>query len=902
MATSSRQRPADRRRTSSTGSTSGPVVGTDLLSFVPEKFRSATWLGILLLSLIVFFGGPIFGGEYMGSDDNVSWESYRPYLEDMSEAGESPQWMPYIFSGMPGVAAYMVTGERSWDITMSVLHVAQEVFSFLNQDIMRVLFYYFLLGAGVFAVMRWRGVRRSVAFFSAFATIFSTWIIVWIMIGHNTKPMVLAFLPWVILFAGLLIDRWSLLWAGLLILAVHYLFESAHPQTALYGAFVVGIWWLVELLWTFIKEDYRHRLPGVVRAGMVGLAAAVFAIGMGWDRLAVSAFDYNEYSTRGAEPLVEEYSQSQDPYEYATAWSFDVDETFTYVVPSYFGFGSLELEVAGQPEQPYPTYWGNDLAPFTDAGHYMGIIVLLLALFGLWRFRSSPFAVGLGAAGLLGLFLSWGGNFPLLYDLFYHGFPLFGQFRAPSQSLVMLEFVGPILAGLGLSALIEYAKRPAAEALEASKKFLWIAIGAAVFGLIVFAIGGSWIENMASDPGLQRIYQGQVPEPIAEAAMAVMRTDWLLSALFAGLFGLMAWAYLRGKMKGSVLILAVIGLSVIDLWRVDARAMQKNEPREEAFAVFNETSADLFLKQDTSVYRIADLTRHPSHPAYFRHQHIGGYSAAKVRRYQDLMDATAQGSTSMPGPGLAWDLLNTKYVISQQPAESTSQLVHEGPGANVYLRPTAMPRAWFVDRVEVLDDREVIARIRDNGFDPAEVAYVPEPLDVELAAAAGSPSPSETTVPETGAAPEDGEIEGPEDDTPTADPESPQSAASDVQVVSWEPHEIVLQADADGTRFLVVSEIYYPPGWQATIDGEPVETYRADYLLRGLVVPEGEHTIRFAYVSENHETGVVISLILNIMVILMILVGAYVEYRRRQGRTESDPAASDAGTVGGNDA
>lgn len=885
MATSSRpRRDSDRRRTTATTQPGGPVVGNDLLSFVPEKFRSAAWLGLLLLTLVVFFGGPIFSGEYMGSDDNVSWESYRPYLEDMSEKGESPQWMPYIFSGMPGVAAYMVTGDRSWDISMTVLRTVQDVFSVFNPDIMRVLFYYFLLGAGVYALMRWRGVRRSIAFFSAFATIFSTWIIVWIMIGHNTKPMVLAFLPWVILFAGLLMERWSLLWAGLLILAVHYLFESAHPQTALYGAFVVAIWYLAELI-AALKRENRYRLPGVVRAGLIGLAAAIFAVGMGWDRVAVSAFDYNEYSTRGADPLVEDYSQSQDPYAYATAWSYDVDETFTYVVPSYFGFGTLELEVAGQPEQPYPTYWGNDLAPFTDAGHYMGIIVLILALYGLWRFRTSPFALGLGAAGLLGLLLSYGGNFPILYDLFYNVVPLFGQFRAPSQSLVMLEFVGPILAGLGLTALIEQSKRPASEARDLSKKFMYLAIGGAVFGLVVFAIGDAWASSMSSDPGLARAYQGNVPEPIAQAALSVMRTDWLLSALFAGLFGVLAWRFLQGKLKGSVLILAVIGLSLIDLWRVDARAMQKNEPREEAFAVFNKTQADLFLAQDTSVYRIADLTRHPSHPAYFRHQHIGGYSAAKMRRYQDLMDATAQGSTSMPGPGLAWDLLNTKYVISGQPVESTNQLVMEGPQGNVYLRPTAMPRAWFVDRVEVMEDRAVMDRIRDNGFNPREVAFVPEELDADLAVI----STPEPFTPEVDAADTTGRTDSVEGGGATA------TGGDDgnVEVLSWEPHKLEIRTRAEGNRFLVVSEIYYPPGWHAYIDGRGVETIRANYLLRGVVVPAGEHTVTFVYRSDNHEVGVIMSLALNIMMIGIIIAGIFLERRRSQREADHPPVAED---------
>ena len=866
----------DRKGSSSTVATrknKGPEIGGELLSFIPEKFRSLTWGILLFLSLIVFFGGPIFGGEYMGADDNVSWESYRTYLAEVGEAGESPQWMPYMFSGMPGVAAYMVTGDRSWDISMQVLSVAQSAFSFVNPDIMRVLFYYLILGIGVYALMRWKGARRSVAFFSAFATIFSTWIIVWIMIGHNTKPMVLAFLPWIILFAGHLIERFSLLWTGLLILAIHYLFESAHPQTALYGAFVVGVWILTELV-SALREENRGRLPGVIRAGLIGLGAAAIAVGMGWDRVSVAAFDYNDYSTRGAPPLVEEFSSSQDPYEYATAWSYDVDETFTYVVPTYFGFGSLDLEVQpGRPAETYPTYWGNDLAPFTDAGHYMGIIVLILALIGFWSYRKNPFVLGLGLSGLLGLLLSYGGNFSLLYDLFYNVVPLFNKFRAPSQSLVMLEFVGPILAGFGLTSILSYARRPAAEGINRSKSFLYLAGGAALFALLVFALQGSWTSAMSADPGLQNVYGGAVPEPISAGAFSVMRLDWLLSALFAGVFAFLAWRFLQGRLKGSVLILAVIAMTAVDLFRVDARAMHKNESKEKLFSVFNPTSADLWLKQDSSLYRIADLTRHPSYPAYHQHQHIGGYSAAKMRRYQDLMDATAQGSTSMPGPGLAWDLLNTRYVISKQPAEPDNQLVHEGQQGNVYLRPSAMPRAWFPATVEVLEDVEVMNRIKEGNFDPARVAFVPADLGVDFASPA--PAPAET-------------VSSVEDDPETLE-DAPdelgreESDRATVSVRSWAPHSIAMDVSSVGNRLLVLSEIYYPPGWQAYLDGNPVETIRVNYLLRGVVVPDGDHSVEFKYESSSHDTGVTISLILNILMILLILGGIFMEFRSRQG-------------------
>lgn len=865
----------------------------ELLGFVPERFRSAVWIVLLLVSLFAFFSGPIFGGEYMGADDNVSWEAYRPYLAQVDDAGESPQWMPYVFSGMPGVAAFMVTGDRNWDLSMSLLHGVQSVFSVVNADVTRILFYYFLLGFGVFMLLRRKGVSRAVSFFGAFATIFSTWIIVWIMIGHNTKPMVLAFLPWVILFADELIERWSLISAGLLILAVHFLLESAHPQTALYCAFIVIIWLLSELVASLKRSD-KDRTAGIVRSILVGGAAAIFAVGMGWDRYSVSLFEYNDYSTRGAAPLFDELQGNQDPYEYATSWSQDVDEMFTYVVPSYFGFGKLELDVPGLPSEPIPTYWGNERAPFTDAGHYMGILVLILALFGLVRRWRDPFVLGLGLAGLLGVVLSFGGNMPLLYNLFYDNLPLFDKFRAPSQMLVMLEFVGPILAAIGLAELVRIPKEAGGPSERLSRNFRYGAFAAVAFGLVVFAIEGAWTSAMGADPGLQQMFGGSLPPQVTEAVFSVVRLDWLLTALFAGGFCFLASAYLRGKLSTSLLTAAVILITIADLWRVDARAMVHNQPKDAAFAVFTETEADRIMKSDSTLFRMADLLRGPTHPAYHLHQHIGGYSAAKVRRYQDLMDVTAQGSTSIPGPGLAWDLLGAKYVHSQQPTAATDRQV----GTNLWLRPTAMPRAWFVDRVEVREDKSILNAIAAGDFDPKAVAFVPEELGVDISPRSGDIAETEPVVDTDSPDATEDIVDAPDEGSGETEPVETSDAEElwtdpNVTVTSWRPHEIVIDAEANGTQFLVVSEIYYPPGWNAYLDGEPVETIRTNYLLRGIVVPEGKHTIHFLYESENHETGRMISLILNILVLGMIAVGLFLRFRRREDGAAEEMADSE---------
>ena len=882
------------RSTKSASTSAGADPGRELLQFIPQKFRSVAWILLLLLSLVTFFGGVIFGGEYFAATDNVTWESYRPYLNDMADQGESPQWMPYIFSGMPGVAAYMVTGERSWDVSMWVLNTTGNVFSFLNSDVMRVLFYYFLLGIGIFALMRHKGVSHPVAFFAAFATIFSTWIIVWVMIGHNTKPMTLAFVPWVILFLDKLIDRWSLLYTGLLILAVHYVVESAHPQTAFYGAAMIAIWMLVEFIGT-IRTKEADRTKGVIRAGVIGVLAAGFALGMGLDRI-LAVTEYNDYSTRGPSSIVDTAASANDAaqqYQYTTNWSFDVDETFTYVVPAYFGFGELELEIPGRPAEHLPTYWGN--MPFTDAAHYMGIAVLLLGFFGIWRYRRNTFVVGLAVAGLFGLLISYGKNFPLIYDILYDFLPLFDKFRAPSQSLVILEMVFPILAGFGLHGLIEARKKGGSESSKLAKNFLYGGIASGVFLLIGFGasalLKSSYIQAVSSSQSLAGPYGGQVPPQIAEAIFGVMTTDWIFSGLFAVALCLLAWAYLQKKLKTGPLQLAVIALLVIDLWRIGYRPMTKNVPKEQAFAVFNTTDIDLFLQQDTTQYRIADVRQgqgfHPNYPAYHKHQHIGGYSAAKMRIYQDLMDVTANGSTSMPGPS-AWNILNTKYIVASQANAAGMEQVYASQSGSgfVYRNPDAMPRAWFVDRVEVADGLDILTGIRDQTFNLWEVAMLLEPIE----AAIDPISEPEQSIP--------GQSD--QDDSTAA----PQSTAKDysehakrVQVTSWEPHHMTLSVDAPGTNFLVVSEMYYPPGWHATIDGQPAEIIQANYLLRGLVVPPGTHEIVFDYRDEGFETGKTISLLLNLLMLAIIGGGLFLHIRSKEDDIKTEESTDESSSA-----
>lgn len=849
------------------------------MASVPTKYHSPIFIGLILLSLLIFFGGVIFGGKFFATNDNISWLSFLPYLEAMDAKGQHPFWIPYIFSGMPAYGAYLVTGDRWWDLSMSILGAAEHAFGFGNFWLMRVIFHYFIFGLGMYLLMRSKKAARSTSFFVSLAAMFSTWIIVYIMIGHNTKISVLMTFPYIFLCLEKLLKRWSFLHAGLLLLAVHVMVEAAHPQTAFYGAAAIGIYLLFELIGG-VMDKSRELMVGVGRSAVLLLVAGGFAYGMGIDRYQAIQ-EYTPYSTRGAAALVQDPAKASDQkedgghgYQYATEWSFSPEEMITFIVPSYFGFGKVDYEVPGGTSQQVMTYWGQ--MPFTDAAHYMGISVLILGLFGAWMNRKNRFVQAMMVVGVFGLVLSFGKNFPLVYDLFYNFFPSFDKFRAPSQSLVLLEFVFPILAGFGIESLI--AMHKSGDNPRADKSILYM-----TYGLGGFCLLGLIGVNMARGSYLSAVtasfeQKGQKDlTQLQDFIFDNMLTDWIFALFFGVGTLLLMYFYAKGRLSPLAFKLSLFAVLLFDLWRVDYRPMGDAVPKEQAFAVFQPTDVDAFLHSDSTQYRILDLTSSgPNFPARQFHQHILGYHAAKMRNYQDLLDVAGNGN--VPTSPTAWKMLNMKYVIAPQPIAEGMVPVFQSQQkqAMVFRYDSAMPRAWFVNRVEVADAKTTLENIRDNKFNPAEVAYVTKPLASTIDPVQ-VPVVTMDTIPGTDSTPQQIAIRG----LPIASP-----GHGSVNITSWDAHNIRMQVDASGNNFLVISEIHYPPGWHATIDGKPAEIIQTNYLLRGLVVPAGTHTIEMQYVAEGFDTAKYISLALNLVMFAFIGLGAFRERKRPE---DADP-------------
>lgn len=827
---------------------------------IPERYRDLAFCGLILLSVVIFFADALFTGKNFLSDgDNVAFLSFIPYLEQAKESGDFPLWMPYIFSGMPSLASFLAAGERSWDILGRALFALPQMFGALfNNDTARLAMWYTIYGWGVYALMRVKKQERLIATFSAIAAIFSTFVIIWIMIGHSTKPVSIACFPWILLALERIRERFTFLNLFLLILPFVALVSATHPQMMFYIGCGTALYLLVELISRLISKEGAAavlRAAGcVIVAGLIGLATHA-------DML-MAAREYTPHSTRGSAPLLQSQSNKQDEsggndYEYATNWSFSPGEVMTFFVPNYYGFGNTKVKPVGSARaERQNLYWGQ--MPFTDAANYMGIGVLLLACMGAWAYRRDPFVQFLIALGLFSLFLSFGKNLSILYDVFYNLAPAFNKFRAPSMALVLLQFAVPVLAGYGLAAVKSWH----AVATPRTKRNGLITLGVTgAFLLIGIVYTNASAEDYKADVASSFVEKGRVasvdriPDTYTSLVQAEMQSDWIATGFIAVLFGLIIFLVARRTIRPDVAITIMLLLMVVDLWRVGKRGY---EPKKGSYEqnVFKRTDVVDYVKQDNGVFRVADLTGNPANWwAYFFVENVHGYSSAKLRVYQDMLDIAALGplakdedpqkraGNSNIGNQLVWNMLGVKYIITDRAAQAQPTF-SSSSGAFVYKNTTALPRAWFVDSVRVEPNgRTILENMRDQTFDPSVTAFVEKPISGTFAA----------------------------------------DSAASATVVGKSNQLLALKTTSTQSGFMVVGEVFYPE-WHAYIDGKEVEIHKTNYLLRGVVVPAGTHTVEFRFASPAFENGRTISIAANGLALLIGALGLFFFWKgRKQG-------------------
>lgn len=789
-------------------------------------------IGFIVVSLAYF--SPVLQGKQIYQSDIAQYIGMsRQQTEFKEETGEEPYWTDAAFGGMPTYqlgANYPHNYIKSLDLTLRFLP--------------RPADYLFLYFIGIYVLLLVMRIDFKLAFLGALAFGFSTYLIIILGVGHNAKAHAIAYMPLVL--GGIILCFRNKLLGGFLLLTIGMALEigANHFQMTYYLLLLV----IVLGIAYFIDAYKKQEIPQYFRSLGVMVAAVVLALGANATNL-LATQEYTEFSTRGASELSinpdgSPRESSGLDYDYITEYSYGIVESFNLFIPRFMGGSSAEdlgtdsniynelIQLGASPVQAKefseaaPTYWGDQ--PFVGAPAYIGAAVLFLFVFSLFliKGRLKWWIVG---GSLLALMLSWGKNFEFLTNFFIEYVPLYDKFRAVSSIQVIIELCVPILAVVGLSKLY-YAKEASEEKLHALK---WSSIILGGLSLIFLLLKSALFSFSGAGDGtmLQQLGPGFV-SALKEDRKEIFTADTLRSLILVLLMAAVIWAYLKNKLKKNVSIALIGVLIVFDLVGVDRRYVN-NEDFVSARMVnqpFQATEADVQIMQDEGHYRVFDLSGNPFNTGRtsFFHNSIGGYHAAKPGRMQDLFDFYISRNHME-----VLNMLNTKYFIV--PTEE---------GIAVQRNPEANGNAWFVEEVQIADnaDEEILLL---GDINSKETAVVSERFSDEL---------SQNIFSGT--------------------------QGASIELVEYQPNELKYQASTAEPQLAIFSEMYYQNGWKAYFDGKEVPHFRANYVLRAMEVPAGEHTITFRFEPEVVKTGSSIALVSSILIGVFLIGGGIMAYRK----------------------
>jgi len=795
-----------------------------------DKISPAGWdilCTVILLTVIyalfhkIIFDNMVFstGGDTAAAH---SWEKALEHIRQVEKI--TPLWIPYIFSGMPIAGALLFPDDVNYLET--ILQGVSRLL-FLGSDLHWFVLHYFLMGLSMYFLARRLGFAPIPSLLAALTLMLHPYAIGLSRVGHGSKLITLSYIPVVLLFMQNLFQRRDLLSLGLLSAAVGTLFLSRHPQIAFYAMLLVGGFLVYEVL--FVRQQ-------------LGRAAAKFlfvaaAIGIGFLIYLYEFLPTQEYAQFSIRGTGEAGAPGGLNYDYATNWSFHPFETLNYLVPSFFGF-----------ESPY--YWG--WMPFTDTTVYMGVVPILFGILALVYARSS-LTIFLAAFSAFILTISFGRHLPLVYDLMFNYVPYFNKFRAPSMILHVMPITFGLLAAAGFSALMDLGMRLEESYLAVMRKRF--ALVAKILGAILIigflgkdilydATSGFMYEKEGDLQQLQQQYGQQAHQVMAQ--LKRMRFDLLwkdyvkFSLILGASIGLIL-LYLKRTIKKGVFGFGMLAIVAIDLLIICAKFIDP-KPQTEFERAFAPDATVRFLKSDASLYRILPLGGLFQDNTWMYHtiQSLGGYSPAKIKIYQEMIDSCF---TRSPDPRFPYfnihiaRMLNAKYiVVPGQLPETTMPVVNVDQAKRLvtYENPHVLPRAWFVDEVVVATNKqEVFRNLNSPAFNPATVAILESPPALQ-------PVKSDSTS---------------------------------VNFISFQTHRITLKTFCTHASLLVLSEVYYPAGWKAYIDGKETEILKANYILRSVVVPPGEHTVEFHFEPEVYRRGMLVTNLAWGATALLILIG-----------------------------
>ena len=795
-------------------------------SFIRNKgyIHGIVVLGFALVSLLFYY--PVLSGKTLLQSDIRQYEGMSRQLKDYrAKTAKETYWIDNAYGGMP---TYQLGAQYPSDFLSPIY----SFFRILPRPT-HILFLY-LFGAYLLLVIL--KIPWQTALFGALAFGFSTYLLIILQVGHNTKALAVSFFPFVI--AGLiLLFRREFFWGLLLTsLALGMQIRANHYQMTYYLLLLIGVFVLVWAIQSFKSKE----ISSFFRALALLTISGFLALGFNATPLLATA-EYADFSTRGKSEL--KFNPDGSPKEqstgldndYITEYSYGIFESLNLIVPRIQGGGSSEdlgeqhgvydflinngvrPAQARQFSENIPTYWGSQ--PILEAPAYIGVSVFFFALLALFYVRS-PLRNALLVGVLFSLVLSWGKNFSILTDFFIDYIPFYNKFRAVSSIQVVLELCFPILAALGLQ-----------WALTRQNKFDFPRFAKRVGIPILFLIGlllfkGSLSFSGLNDSYFTEIYGAELVNVIKEARVSIFQED-LIRAILILLFlsALVAYCQFKNANKNLILVMC-IGVLLFDLLGVSSRYISRDNfvPPSRAAVPFQITGADRAIQQDSSRYRVFEpqLGLTGARTAYF-HNSLGGYHGAKPRRFEELINY--YNTHQIPA---VLDFLNVKYVLVNDTEENSLQPLNN---------PNALGAAWAVEKIKVVPTADALLEsMKITDFSSQALVL-------------------ENSFPE---------------DIPL---KYQQDSLTTVNLVEEAPDHLVYQVQADSDQFIVFSEMYYPQGWRATVNGLQTPIINVNYVLRGLKVPAGNSTVEFRFEPEVVVLGTAIRW--GSLILFVLLLGAF---------------------------
>ncbi len=793
-----------------------------------------------IIAALAYFH-PVLQGKVIYQHDIAQYTGMAKEQNDFRKQNDAePYWTNSAFGGMP-----------TYQLGANYPHNYIKQLDRLIRSLPRPADYLFLYFIGFYILLCCLKVDYRLAIVGALAFGFSTYLIIIIGAGHNSKAHAMGYLP--ILLAGIvLVFRKKYLWGFLLTaLAMALEIVANHYQMTYYFMLLVLVLGVVYLVDAIKKKELKHYFASVgLLLLAVGLGIAANATGL------LATKEYADWSTRGKSELtinpdgtIKENTGGLSK-EYITQWSYGISESLNLFVPRLFGGASEEnlgedsksfnyLVDKGLPRSSaldfvsgVPLYWGQQ--PITSGPAYIGAVVIFLFILGLFLVRGKH-KWWLLFGSLLSLVLSWGKNFSVLTDFMIDYFPLYDKFRAVSSIQIILELCVPILAILALKKIIS-SKVDVKDKLGALKMAAGVVFG---LGALLFLFKGMFDFVGPSDERLRMTGLEELPEMLRLDRKAVYTSDLLRSLGYVLFATVLLWFFVKQKLKTNLVIITIGALIVFDLVGVNLRYVNSDSfvSKRKMLQPFQATAADKQILKDDGVFRVFDQTDgfDSAKTAYF-HNSITGYHAAKPAGMQDLFEYHVyNGNLSV------FNMLNVKYLVRQD----------EEGNAFPIKNPNANGNAWFIKELRQVNSADEEIRALDS-LDTSTIAVVNSSkfkninrFDYQL------------------------------DSTAT------------ITLSDYKPNHLTYESQNPNAGVAVFSEMYYPDGWNAYIDGKSLDHFKVNYVLRGLKIPEGKHTIEFKFEPKVVQLGSQITLVSTILLGLVLLGGIGFSFWKARKRDAS---------------